>query len=94
MIKVKKIIILKISIGLKKKIILLEILEKIKIREAIACTRKYLIAVSVDKGFNLIIIRGIILIKLISSPSQHVNQFEALIAITEPTIKVTINTNW
>ena len=54
--------------------------------EAIAWTRKYLIEASVNLKFNLISIRGIILIKLISKPNQAVNH---LLADTE--ISVPIN---
>lgn len=50
--------------------------EKIIIKEAKAWAIKYLIAVSEEQGFKLIIRRGIKLIKLISSPSQHVNHEE------------------
>jgi len=44
-------------------------------------------------GANLFSIRGIILIKLISSPSQQVNQLEELIAIIVPVTKVDIKTS-
>lgn len=54
----------------KKKFIAIE---KIIIIDAIAWDRKYLIADSVRLEFNLISIRGIILIKLISNPNQIVN---------------------
>lgn len=65
-------------------------LEKIIIRDAIAWAKKYLIAVSVERGFNLLIRRGISLIKLISSPSQQTNQELAEQAIKVPNIKVQI----
>lgn len=87
-INVKKITMLKTSMKLEKEITLLDTLEKTRINEAIACTRKYLIAVSVVAGVNLIIIRGIILIKLISRPNHDVNQFDALTAIMVPITKV------
>ena len=62
--------------------------------EAIACTKKYLIAASVRGLVNLISIRGIMLIKLISNPSQQVNQEFALTAASEPKIKVRKNKYW
>lgn len=68
----------------------LTIVERINIREAIACTIKYLIAASVRGFFNLNRIRGIILIKLISSPTQLVNQELEEIATIVPNIKVNI----
>jgi len=56
----------------------------IKIIEAIAWTIKYLIAASVKLNINLLRIRGIILIKLISNPSQQVNHEFADTAIIVP----------
>src|SRR5207245_7991811 len=73
--------------------ILSQTLEKIITREAMACTKKYLIAVSVEEGFNFTTSNGIILIRLISSPSQHVNHLEAIIATNLPIIKVVKTTN-
>ena len=61
--------------------------KKIKNTEAIACTRKYLMAASVVELFRLLKIKGINLIKLISSPSQQVNQELAETAITVPSTK-------
>jgi hypothetical protein len=63
-------------------------LEKIIIMDAIAWAIKYLIAVSVERGVNLMIKRGIKLIKLISSPIQQVNHELAEQAITVPAISV------
>lgn len=68
--------------------------EKIKIIEAIACVKKYLIAASVVLEFKLISIRGIILIKFNSKPNQEVNQELAEIAIKVPVIKKIKNINW
>lgn len=73
---------------LVKEALLLARLVKIIIKEAIAWAKKYLIAVSVERGVNLIIKRGINLIKLISSPSQQVNHELAEQATTVPTTKV------
>jgi hypothetical protein len=63
-------------------------LEKIKIVEARAWARKYLIAVSVLIEFSFIISKGMKLKRLISSPSHAVNQLEALMATTVPVISV------
>lgn len=51
-------------------------------------------AASVIFLFNLISIRGVILIKLISSPSQAVNQLFEEIEIIVPIIKVDKNKIW
>lgn len=55
--------------------------------EPIAWGRKYLMHASVEGVLILIRIRGIILIKLISSPSQAINQELAEKAIIVPTTK-------
>jgi len=65
--------------------------EKMIIREAIACVRKYLIVVSVLDGFNLLRRSGINLIRLISSPSQAVNQEEEETVKIVPEIKLVKN---
>jgi len=49
---------------------------------------KYLILDSVVDGVDLVIRMGIILIKLISRPSQHENQDEEEAAIIVPDIRV------
>ena len=49
-----------------------------------AWTIKYLIAASVKLNINLLRIRGIILIKLISSPNKQVNHEFAEIATVVP----------
>jgi len=49
--------------------------------------RKYLIEASTDKKFNLLIMMGVILIKLISSPIHAVNHDDEEIAIKVPIIK-------
>jgi hypothetical protein len=59
----------------------------IKTIEAIAWGIKYLIADSVELKFNLNRIRGITLIKLISSPNQVINQLLEEQAITVPVTK-------
>jgi len=56
-----------------------------------AWAMKYLMAVSVERGFNLITNRGISLIKLISKPSQQVNHEPEEQAIIVPAIIVNIN---
>jgi hypothetical protein len=62
----------------------------IKRVEARAWTRKYLIVASTRGFLTLISMRGAILIKFISRPSQLVNQEFAEIAITVPDINVEI----
>jgi len=62
--------------------------------EAIACVRKYLIIISVEVGFNLIRSRGIILIKLISSPTHAMNHEEEEHAIKVPENKLRKNRGW
>lgn len=58
--------------------------EKIIITEAKAWLIKYLILVSEDRGFILLIIKGTNLIRLISKPSQHENHEDDEIAIIVP----------
>jgi len=70
---------------------IIKILIKIKINEAIACTRKYLIEDSVELELNCLIIRGIIIIKFSSSPIHLINQEEAVIAIKVPEIRREVN---
>lgn len=61
----------------------------IRIIEAMAWTKKYLIAASVRLNINLLRIRGIILIRLISNPTQQVNQeFEEMATIVPATKKL------
>jgi hypothetical protein len=69
-------------------------LEKMIVRDAIACAKKYLIAVSLERGVNLIIKSGISLIKLISRPNQQVNQELAEQAIVVPITRVTKKDTW
>jgi hypothetical protein len=61
--------------------------KKIRKTEAMACTKKYLIAASVVELLKLVKIKGIKLIKLSSRPNQQVNQELAEIATTVPEIK-------
>lgn len=65
-----------------------------RIIEAIAWARKYLIAASVDLKFNSLRIRGIKLIKLISRPSQQINQELEEIAISVPDTKKSKKRVW
>jgi len=69
-------------------------LVKIIIKEAIAWAKKYLIAVSVERGVNLTTNKGISLIKLISKPSQQVNHELAEQAIVVPITKVNKKDTW
>lgn len=59
-----------------------------------AWIKKYLIEASVRGLFNLISIRGIILIILISSPNQAVNQELEETATAVPNKRVTKNKHW
>lgn len=67
---------------------------KIKKIEASAWARKYLIAASVKFGLNLFSIRGIILIRLISSASQAVNHEFAEIATKVLVTRIERNRVW
>ena len=89
-----KIIITDLISNLEGSIVLSISLVKISIREAIAWTIKYLMAVSVDRGVNLMISKGIRLIRLISKPSHLVYQVLAEHASRVPVIKVEKNTIW
>lgn len=60
---------------------------KIKIVEAMAWVIKYLMVASTELNFILLIRRGAILIRLISSPIQAENQEEAETVIKVPKIK-------
>lgn len=62
--------------------------------EAIACAIKYLILASEDSEESLLSIRGIILIKLISKPTQQVNHELADTAVIEPLIRRIKNKIW
>ena len=59
-----------------------------------AWAKKYLIAVSVERGVNLRTSRGTSLIKLISRPSQQVNHELAEQATTVPVIRVKKKASW
>lgn len=89
-----KIIIIELISSIETVDILSNSLVKINIIDAIACTIKYLIAVSVDRGVNLIINKGIRLIRLISSPNHLVYQVLAEQAKIVPIIKVEKKTIW
>lgn len=60
----------------------------IKIIDAVAWIRKYLVAASVDRGLALLIITGIIDSMLISKPTQISNQWRLRRTIIVPEIKV------
>ena len=64
---------------------------KIKITDAIACLKKYLIDASVELELNCLIIRGIIIIKFNSNPTHLINQEEEEIEIIVPVISSRIN---
>lgn len=69
-------------------------LVKIKISEAMAWTKKYLIEDSVDLELNCLIIRGIIIIKFNSRPIHLINQEDEEDAIIVPAINKKINVIW
>lgn len=62
----------------------------IKSIDAVACVMKYLVAASVDRGCDFIMIIGIIENMFISRPIQTSNQWELIMVITVPKIKVDI----
>lgn len=59
-----------------------------RIIEAVACVIKYFDAASVDRGFCLEIIRGIIASKFISSPTHIRNRLLLIMVIIGPKIIV------
>jgi hypothetical protein len=72
-------------------VLALRVVPAINIVDARAWTRKYLRQASVRFLLILLSMMGAMLIRLISSPIQLVNHELALIAISEPRIKVVIN---
>lgn len=68
--------------------------ERMRMIEAIAWARKYLMAASVSFRSSLISIRGIILIRLISKPIHEENQELEEMAINVPEIKRLRNKIW
>lgn len=56
--------------------------------DAVACVRKYFVAASVDRGFFLLIISGIIARRLNSRPTHITRRFELSIVIRGPENKV------
>lgn len=63
-------------------------IEKSKIIEAVACVRKYLVAASVERGLELLIMSGIRASKFISSPIHIVNKLALSIVIIGPVMIV------
>lgn len=55
-----------------------------RIIEAVACVRKYFVAASVERGFELLIIRGIRANRFISSPTHMRNKLELIMVIIGP----------
>lgn len=53
--------------------------------EAVACVTKYFVAASVDRGFFLLINRGIMARRLNSRPTHINRRLELAIVITGPT---------
>jgi hypothetical protein len=56
--------------------------------DAVACVMKYLVAASVDRGFPLLISRGMNANILISRPTHIISQWELIIVIIVPIIIV------
>lgn len=59
-------------------------IERSRIIEAVAWVRKYFVAASVDRGLELLIIRGIRASRFISSPIHIMNRLELSIVIMGP----------
>lgn len=59
-----------------------------RIMDAVACVKKYLVAASIDRGEYFFISTGTIAIIFISKPSQVINQCELVITIDVPNIIV------
>lgn len=55
-----------------------------RIIEAVACVRKYLVAASVERGLELLIISGMRASRFISSPIHMTNRLELNIVIIGP----------
>lgn len=66
----------------------LDMLEKRTSAEAVACTRKYLIAASIARGWWDFEMRGMIARVLISSPVQAITQWLLEIVIVVPRSKL------
>lgn len=60
----------------------------INIMDAVAWTKKYLVAASVDRGLVLCVRIGIMANMLISSPAHISNQWELVSVISVPEIRV------
>lgn len=82
-----KILLVQVTVHCPVSIRLIEI-DIINIIEAVAWTKKYLIADSVDRGFFLIIIIGIIAIKFISKPTQIRSQCELINTMIVPIVNI------
>lgn len=67
---------------------MLSVIAIIKIIDAVACVRKYLVAASVDRGVALLIKIGIIASIFISKPIHIVSQWELSMVIIVPRNKV------
>lgn len=56
--------------------------------DAVACVRKYLVEASVARGLGFFIIIGMMAIMFISNPIQANNQWELIITIVVPRMRV------
>lgn len=63
-------------------------IEKSKIIEAVACVRKYLVAASVERGLELLIISGMRASRFISRPIHMTNRLELDMVIIGPIVIV------
>lgn len=64
------------------------VIAKRKIIEAVACVTKYFVAASIDRGFFLLVSRGIIESRLISRPIHISIRLELTIVIMGPKNRV------
>lgn len=83
------------AVGLKRFMIVhwpeyieLMIIAIISNMDAVACVRKYLVEASVARGLGFFIIMGIIAIIFISNPIQANSQWELVITIVVPRMRV------
>lgn len=67
---------------------MLSVIAIIKIIDAVACVKKYLVAASVDRGVALLIKMGIIASILTSNPIHIVSQWELNTVIIVPRNRV------
>lgn len=64
------------------------IMASIRIIDAVACVKKYLVAASIDRGEYFFIRTGTMAIMFISKPNQVINQCELVITMDVPNMIV------